>query len=202
MGGGKEGGGGEGERERRRDRKTEMPADAERNQDVPSILPVPTEAARRIYPWEFKPLFSYPWDHNWLKPAGTLHSNCSASQQVHISNPAHQTHCLEGGRTPNPSCKHPCVQERRAKRCVHGEPTSPHTRSSHYSLSPPGSPSPSPSARNRPGGAESPCWVPGMKSRAVVTEKTIQQAGWCILRLWCPRGWAGCRCCRCRLPLC
>lgn len=103
----------EGEREREKEGETEkeMPADAERNQDVPSILPVPTEAARRIYPWELKPLFFYPWDHNWLKPASTLQSNCSASQQVHISNPAHQTHCLKGERTPKPKLQAPVCAE-------------------------------------------------------------------------------------------
>ena len=51
----------------------------------------------------------------------------------------------------------------------------------------------------------SPCPVPGMKSRAVVAEKTIQQAGWYILRLRSLGCWACyCFCCcyGCCLPLC
>lgn len=170
-----------------------------RESRTPPSLPVPTEAAR-IYRWEFKPLVSYPWDHNWLMPAGTFPRNGSASQHGADLESSSPDAPWKGGQTPNPCCEPPRVR-------AHSKPTSPLTGISHSPF--PGLPSFPPvllQALRAAPGAENPARVPGMKSRATVTEKTAHQAGWCILRLRCLVGWARSRCCCCcrrgRLPLC
>ena len=150
-----------------------------------------------------------PLGHNWLKPAGTgrqetavPHSGCSSRTQ--LTRPA-AAGAAAGRANPRAMLQAPvCAREGELSGACSGASPPRPAHAAHTPWSPPPqTPLPLP-LRLLLGAApwsRRPCRVPGMKSRAVVTEKTIQQAGWCILRLRGPRGWAGCCRCRCRLPL-
>lgn len=176
--------------------QTEPDFTTERDKDAPSILQVPAGAARRIYPWDFRSLLSCPRDHNRSMPVGAFRRSSLPHSTGQISNPAHLPHA--GSREQTRSCEHP-----RACEWAGGRASTPqaHLPRTHLTPSPPPGLSSFPfllcsncSSRSR--NREPPCWVPGMKSRAAVAEKTTQQAGWYIVGLRC----LGC-CYRGCLPL-
>lgn len=142
-------------------------------------------------------------------PVGILQRNSGASQHGAALEPSSR---IASQGTESKSCAASiCVRVSEERVCVRA--SSKPTSSPHMHLplplfllgSPPSPSSSAPTSPNRPRNRQTPSPVPGMKSRAVVAEKTIQQAGWYILKLRCLSCWACygfCCCYRCCLPLC
>lgn len=176
---------------------------------MPPIYPVgPNRSGQKdLGPGVETPLL-LPLGPQPVNASGFMSQNGSASARC--SSRTQLTHCIAGNRA------NPCYKPLRACEgtsgyvCVHTAslPLS-LTRISHslsflWALLLPSSSS-AITSQNCPRNRQTASPVPGMKSRAVVAEKKIQQAGWYILRLRCLGGracYCFCCCYRCCLPLC
>lgn len=115
--------------------------------------------------------------------AGSTHtrcampSSCTASTQ---SSPQRPARCLEPccKHSPSPDAEQLAAACSQALRASSPGPPSTHHHLSILCIAP----------LSAPGGESFPHCLPGMKSRAVVAVKTIQQAGWYILELRSARG--------------
>lgn len=163
-----------------------------------------------------KPILSCPRDHSCLMPEATFPRKKKRQHSADLEPSSSDSQ--EHRATPDCGLLCACVCERACS----SDPVSVYVHTANLSLhslaltlplfSQPLLPPPLPTLLPR--GSAAPArkstllyQVPGMKSRAVVAEKMIQQAGWYIstLRRWrsAARLAAGSAChCRCCLPLC